>query len=184
MTTSIRLFVSTTRDLDSERAVIARAIAEMPLDLGIEIRRSPSLSPTRHEVLERIAAVDRVYFLLGNDISAPSGLEWQLARENEREILPLRRALKPTPAAQEFARMTPVRWFSYPNSEALVQIISLDLAHLLRSQGNPFGLTTAELARVARFAKRLAKSSPGYAEQMGHEAGGVDQGGVLLERHR
>ena len=106
----LRLFVSATNDLEAERAVIGRSVAELPVQIGIEIRRTPPLLPTYEEVFEKLDAVDRVYFLLGNDITAPAGLEWNLALRLERSILPLRCMPRPTPAAQEFMRMSPLPW--------------------------------------------------------------------------
>ena len=69
----LRLFVSATNDLEAERAIIGRSVAELPVQIGIEIRRTPPLLPTYEEVFEKLDAVDRVYFLLGNDITAPAG---------------------------------------------------------------------------------------------------------------
>ena len=90
MSETLRVFVGTTNDLENERAVIGRVLAELPVQIGIEIRRSPTQWATLEEVYERLANVDRVYFLLGKDITAPAGLEWHLAWQLERSILALR----------------------------------------------------------------------------------------------
>ena len=37
------------------RAVIGRAVAELPVQIGIEIRRSPAQLPTLDEIFEKIA---------------------------------------------------------------------------------------------------------------------------------
>ena len=91
----LRLFVAATNDLEVQRAVVGRAVAELPVQIGIEIRRSPTLLPILDEVFEKVSNVDRVYFLLGNDITAPAGLEWNLAWRLERSLLPLRRSRRP-----------------------------------------------------------------------------------------
>jgi hypothetical protein len=109
MTETLRIFVGVTLDLEAERGVIGKAIAELPVQAPIEIRRTPPLLPTHEEIFERIANCDRVYFLLGNDITAPAGLEWETAWRLERAVLPLRRSPRPTPAAQEFQR-SPRPW--------------------------------------------------------------------------
>ncbi|HAJ36408.1 MAG TPA: hypothetical protein DCL15_12015, partial [Chloroflexi bacterium] len=63
MAETLRIFVGATRDLEAERGVIGKAIAEIPVQLAIEIRRTPPLLPTYEEIFERIANCDRVYFL-------------------------------------------------------------------------------------------------------------------------
>ncbi|MEZ4677557.1 MAG: hypothetical protein R2932_25410 [Caldilineaceae bacterium] len=40
MAETLRLFVSATKDLEAERAVIGHAIAQLPIQIGIEIRRT------------------------------------------------------------------------------------------------------------------------------------------------
>ena len=64
----LRIFVGATTDLEAERAVIGRSVAELPIKIGIEIRRTPPLLPTTAEIVTRLDGVDRVYFLMGNDI--------------------------------------------------------------------------------------------------------------------
>ena len=95
----LRIFVGATSDLEAERAAIGRSVAELPVKIGIEIRRTPPLLPTLDEIARRLEDVHRVYFLMGNDITAPAGLEWHLAWRTERSVLPLRRSPHPTPAA-------------------------------------------------------------------------------------
>ncbi len=75
----LRIFVSATSEFESERAVIGRALADLPIEIGAEIRRTPVNGATYDDIFEMIANVDRVYFLLGQDITAPSGAEWHLA---------------------------------------------------------------------------------------------------------
>ena len=87
----LRLFVSATQDLDAERAAIGRALADLPLQIGMEIRRTPAAGAALETMHELIANVDRFYFLVGQDITAPAGAEWLLAWKLERPVLPLRR---------------------------------------------------------------------------------------------
>ena len=37
----LRIFVSATSEFESERAVIGRALADLPIEIGAEIRRTP-----------------------------------------------------------------------------------------------------------------------------------------------
>jgi hypothetical protein len=175
MTQVLRIFVGATSDLETERAVIGRSVAELPVKIGIEIRRTPPLLPTFDEVAQRLADVDRVYFLMGNDITAPAGLEWHLAWRMERNVLPLRRSTHPTPAANEFFRLTAVRWQNFYTQSELARIVSLDLAHLLQHPANGFGLTVTDLERVAIYIHNLERKS---LQTM--SAGGGAEGSAIL----
>jgi hypothetical protein len=177
MAETLRLFVSATNDLEAERALIGRSIAELPVQIGIEIRRSPVLTPTYDEIFERLANVDRVYFMMGNDITAPAGLEWQLAWRLERTVLPMRRSPRPTPAAQEFFRLVPVPWVEFRTQRDLAQIVSLDLARQLKHPANRYGLTLRELEQLEGYVRRLETRRVAPVE----EPGGAEGSAVLLD---
>lgn len=171
----LRIFVGATSDLEAERAAVGRSVAELPVKIGIEIRRTPPLLPTLDEITRRLEGVDRVYFLMGNDITAPAGLEWHLAWRMDRSVLPLRRSPRPTPAANEFFRLAPVPWHNFGAQADLARLISLDLARMLQDPANRFGLTVMDLERVALYLRGLEKKP---IEVM--SAGGGAEGGAIL----
>ena len=177
MTETLRIFVAATRDLEAERGVIGKAIAELPVQVAIEIRRTPPLLPTYEEIFERIANCDRVYFLLGNDITAPAGLEWATAWRLERSVLPLRRSPRPTPAAQEFQRLSPLPWIDFQNATELARIVSLDVARLLKHPANRYGLLVAELEQLEAYIRRLDRLQAAVDK----EPSGAEGGGVLID---
>ena len=164
--------------LEAERAVIGRSVAELPVQIGIEIRRSPVLLPTLDEIFEKIANVDRVYFLLGNDITAPAGLEWNLAWRLERSVLPLRCSPHPTPATLEFMRLSPLPWTNFRTAGDLSKLVALDLACLLKHPGNRYGLTLVELEQLEIYLRRYEQKAPAVSA----DPGGAEGGGVLLDR--
>ena len=180
MSEILRLFVSATLDLEAERAVIGRVAAELPVQIGIEIRRSPALTPTYDEIFERLANCDRVYFLMGNDITAPAGLEWHVAMRLERDLLPLRRSPHPTPAAQEFFRLLRRSWLDFRTASDLAKIVSLDLARILKHPANRYGLTVHELERLEVYVRQLG----GKELKLPAEPGGAEGGGILLDDGR
>ena len=177
MAQTLRIFVAATNDLETERAVIGRSVAELPVHIAIEIRRAPPLLPTFDEIAQRLENVDRVYFLMGNDITAPAGLEWHLAWRMERSVLALRRSSRPTPAANEFFRLAPVPWQNFHTQSELARLVSLDLARLLQHPANPFGLTVTDMERVALHMRSL-KSKPQETMSAG---GGAEGSAVLLD---
>ena len=180
MAEMLRVFVGATSDLEAERAVIGRSVAELPVQIGIEIRRTPPLLPTWDEIAQRLGDVHRVYFLMGNDITAPAGLEWHLAWRMERGVLPLRRSPHPTPAANEFFRLSPAHWSNFRSQAELAKLVSLDLARLLQHPANPFGLAVADLERIARYMRGLEKK----AVETVREPEGAEGGAILIDTAR
>ena len=178
MAEKLRIFVSATSDLDSERAVIGRALAELPIEIGVEIRRTPVTGASYDDIFEMIANVDRVYFLMGQDITAPSGAEWQLAWKLERSVFALRKPARLTPAAQDFMRLGSFAdWTLFRSSGALKQLVTLDIVRILNNPKNRYGLTMTELELLNRRGAELRASMP----VAGGEPGGAEGGGVLLD---
>ena len=180
MAETLRIFVSATNDLEAERAVIGQLLAELPVQIGAEIRRSPLMGISYDNLFELIANVDRFYFLMGQDITAPAGAEWLLAIQLERSILPLRRAGGRTAAGQEFLRFWPLGWKTFRNRGHLAQIIGLDLIQILLHPTNRYGLSVTEVASLHAHKKKL---SEGMTESLadGDEPGGAEGGGILLD---
>lgn len=177
MAEKLRIFVSATADLEAERAVIGTALAELPVQIGIEIRRTPVQGASYDDIFELIANCDRVYFLLGRDITAPAGAEWHLAWQLERSILPLRSVAKRTPAANEFMRLALVEWLVFRSPAELARIVVLDVIRILNHPKNRYGLTVSELELLGLHAKRIQQS----ALPTPLEPGGAEGGGVLLD---
>jgi hypothetical protein len=177
MAEKLRIFVSATKDLDGERAMIGRALAELPVEIGAEIRRTPSDGASYDDIFELIANVDRLYFLMGSDITAPSGAEWQVAWKLERAILPLRKPARLTPAAQDFLRPSFVEWTWFRSRRELWQIVTQDLVRILNHPKNRYGLSVTELELLNLHGKRLRPRSAAHVQ----EPGGAEGGGVLLD---
>jgi hypothetical protein len=174
MPETLRLFVSATQDLENERAVIGRAVAQLPIQIGIEIRRTPAKGAAYEEIFELISNVDCVYFLMGEDITAPSGAEWFIAWKLERSILPLRRSGRRTPAGQDFMHLYPGQWIRFANSDELARIVALDLIRILHHPTNRYGLHVTEMELLNTHRQRLdAIGSHRLPEPSGAEGGGV-----------
>lgn len=177
MAETLRLFVSATNDLEAERSLIGRAVAQLPVQIGIEIRRTPTRGAAYEEIFELISNVDRFYFLMGEDITAPSGAEWFVAWKLERSLLPLRLVSRRTPAAQDFMRFYPGKWGSFATDEELLRIVTLDLTRILQHPTNRYGLSLTELELLNVHAQRINSS----LQPRLPELGGAEGGGVLLD---
>jgi hypothetical protein len=176
----LRIFVSATNDLEAERAVIGTALAELPIQIGAEVRRTPARGAKYDDIYELIANVDRVYFLMGRDITAPAGAEWHLAWQLERSIAPLRRPGRLTLAAQEFIRTSLVEWQMFREATDLARTVTLDLIRILQHPTNRYGLTVAELELLALRRQKLSAT----AARVAAEPGGAEGGGVILDTGR
>lgn len=178
----LRLFVSATQDLDAERAAIGRALASLPLEIGMEIRRTPAAGASLETMHELVANVDRFYFLLGDDITAPAGAEWFLAWKLERSVLPMRRGNRHTPAALAFLRNAPVEWVAFAGAAEAARLVALDVIRLLHHPANRYGLSVTEFERLAAH-KALLRRTQAAPEPL-PDPGGAEGGGVLLDRGR
>jgi hypothetical protein len=177
MAETLRLFVSATQDLEPERALIGRAVAQLPVQIGIEIRRTPVRGASYEEIFELISNVDRLYFLIGDDITAPSGAEWFIAWRLERSIYPLWRTGLRTPAAQDFMRLYPHKWTQFETPDQLLRLVTLDLVQILQHPTNRYGLNVTELEMLNLHARRLRTGGDTRLP----EPGGAEGGGVLLD---
>ena len=177
MAEKLRLFVSATNDLEASRAVIGRAVADLPIQIGVEIRRTPAHGAAYDDIFELIANVDRAYFMLGRDITAPAGTEWYLGWKLERSMMPLVAAVRRTPAAQEFVRNFPGEWTRFRSRPELARIVTLDLVRILNHPTNRYGLTVHDLELLNLHSKRSIKKTP----DLRGEPGGAEGGGVLLD---
>ncbi|MFN2166442.1 MAG: hypothetical protein ACK2U9_09285, partial [Anaerolineae bacterium] len=96
----IRLFVSASADLEAERDAIGRLVAALPVTLGWEIGRTPLPGSEPDQVTVHVAPYDcdLYIFVLGRDITAPAGSEWDEARRVQHPILALLKRVPRTPA--------------------------------------------------------------------------------------
>jgi len=181
MAEKLRIFVSATRDMEHERSVIGKTLAELPVQIAAEIRRTPVEGASYDDIFELIANVDRVYFLLGADITAPAGAEWQLAEKLERSLYPLRKATRVTLAAQDFMRLGFFHgWTVFRTPSELERLITLDLVRILNHPKNRYGLTLNELELLNLHGRRIRESMP---LPQTDEPTGAEGGGVLLNAH-
>lgn len=187
MAEKLRIFVSATKDLEQERALVGRILAELPVLVGAEIRRSPAEGVDYDTLFELISNVDRIYCLLGRDITAPFGAEWQLAIRLERTIVPYKIQGMRTQAGREFLRIAHAPWKTFQDSTHLGRQIGLDLVDTLLHPENRYGLNLVEVEGLRKSRQDLVQglgrliSSPQTRASEAGEAGGAEGGGVILD---
>lgn len=180
MAETLRIFISATNDLEAERDAIGQTLAELPVQVGVEIRRSPVTGISYDNLFELIANVDRFYFLLGRDITAPAGAEWQLALQLERSIFPMRLAGSRTSAGQEFLHYWPLRWKTFQNRSHAAQLVGLDLIEILLHPTNRYGLSINEVTALHLHKKNISEGLADEAPEV-DEPGGAGGGGILMD---
>ncbi len=187
MAEKLRIFVSATKDLEQERALVGRTLAELPVQVGAEIRRTPAEGVDYDTLFELISNVDRIYFLLGRDITAPFGAEWQLAIRLERTIIPYKLDGMRTQAGREFLRIAHAPWKPFQNSRQLGQQIGLDLIDTLLHPENRYGLQLMEVEGLQQSRQKLRRGLESSVSQSQSGAGGIgvpggaEGGGVILD---
>lgn len=184
----IKLFVSAGPDLERERDVIGRVVADLPVDVGWEIGRTPLVrgrsggqdTDMAEAFSPAVAAnCDFFIFLLGRDITAPAGAEWDAARSTSRPVLALLKDVARTPAGQEFQRYALELWFRYESFQDLKQQVRTALVGYLLRTPERFGLTLPEVERLMTVQQEEV-GQPRPEDQESSAAGG----GVIMPTPR
>jgi hypothetical protein len=182
MVNQVLFYISAASDLEAEREILGRAVTEVPVDLGWRVVQSPAGNGPVD--LEAVAAAGVHVVLMGADIRAPIGLEWQTAwQAGRRPVVLLREDTLRTPAGQEFVRMVgkAQRWGRYRDGADLRrQVMTLLVAHLL-DHAATYVLTPDEISELIALSDKLAASSEAVDEAT---RGGAGDSSVLLSRQR
>ncbi|NOZ28898.1 MAG: hypothetical protein GXP39_12720 [Chloroflexi bacterium] len=177
MAKRFHLFVSAGPDMEVEREIIGRVVAELPVNLGWEIRRTPLPGEPHPADLEAVAHSDLFLLVLGHDISAPVGVEWEAARRSGRRIVSLLRRGPHTPAANIFLRETREEWQRFESAAELEKLVRRALVDLLLERAVDFRLTPEEWEAL----EQLRESEEGEEESsQPPEPAGAGGGGVIL----
>ncbi|MCJ7550083.1 MAG: hypothetical protein MUQ30_10415, partial [Anaerolineae bacterium] len=103
MSKAVLFYISAASDLEAEREILGRAVADVPGDLDFRVVQSSDGNGLVD--VDAIASADVHIVVMGGDIRAPVGLEWQLARQAGRSpVVFLRRGTLRTPSGQDFVR--------------------------------------------------------------------------------
>lgn len=152
MSTPFKLYISAAADLEFERDLLGRAVTEIPVDLNWRIEQSPRLNQPLN--LEALVEADLHLLLLGDDIRAPIGQEWMIARRaGNRPVTFLKSGVGRTMAAREFVRFIKAStiWQPFENSESLRQQALLLLIGQILNRSLEFRLSPIELNNLVSF---------------------------------
>lgn len=150
MAEKLRIYVGATADLAPQRGIISHVLARLPVQVGAEVRRCPPAGASYDDLFELISNVDRFYFLLGKDITAPAGVEWDLAMQIQRVTVPFRHRSVITPGGFLFLTQALLQvrlrdWRFFDTSLELARLVAIELIETLLHPENRYGLTTGEV---------------------------------------
>jgi hypothetical protein len=183
MTSRVRLFVTAAPDLEPEREAIGKAIAQLPVSLGWEIKRTPRRSESLAAALEAVVDCDFYVFLLGTDVTAPVGVEWDTALEASKTPLAFLKDVPHTPAAQAFARfaeMRRVRWTPFGDPQELGILVQETLARRILDRAEAYGLSPVEWETLSALLENQRPEEGQVLEEAVQEPRGAGGGGVIL----
>lgn len=181
MRRAIKLYVSAGRDLERERDVIGRVVAELPVTAGWEIERTPKgRTVTADVALAHVTTCDLFIFVLGADITAPAGSEWDAARRAGRPLLALLKDTVRTPAGQEFQRYGQDVWVRFASAEALERQTRTWLVKQLLDQADRLRLTLPEIEQLAALHEQHQEEPSVASGQPVDRASAAAGGGVIL----
>lgn len=180
MATQVRLFVSAGPPEDQARELLGRTLAELPVNVGWVIKRTPDVDSVPESHLFAL--------LLGRDIVAPAGLELWWALRTEKPVLAYAEAgLSRTPACQAFYHeFRFLDWRPYAQPAALRRAFLLDVGRFLLVHSERYGVTAVEAYTLSAFVRRAETEQAGAPQQDRPDddprdgALGAGGGGVIL----
>lgn len=182
MTEPFKLYISAAAELADERDLLGKSIAELPVDFGWRI----SFSPDKNDPLD----IDLVYqadlhiLLLGTDIRAPIGHEYQQALSAGRNpIAFLKMRVIRTPAADEFVRYARnfSHWRPFESGQELLQSALPMIIERILAKADTFILTPVEIDELGKRLRKLQDFGSGRDENV---RGGAGQSGLILSLDR
>lgn len=176
MATRVRLFISAGPAEEPAREILGRALAELPVNIGWVIKRTPDV--------DAVPECHLFVLILGADIVAPVGLELWWARRTAKPILAYFAEGGRTPAGQVFLQENALLdWKRYSDLPALRRAFVKDICRYLLAHTDQYGVTVAEaetLRGLLAEQEKAAAPKPSAAAPAATRPAGAGGGGVIL----
>jgi hypothetical protein len=178
MRDAILLFLSAAGDVRFERDVVARAVTEIPTSLGWTIRQTPASG--RETDLRTVTRADVHVLILGRDIQAPVGLEWQTARRAGRNVRLFMQNVVRTQAANGFIREVAKYgvWTEFDDAVDLRRHVLVLLGDHLLTHAAEYEIGADERTRLQDWHTTLAP------QKIDDVRAADESGGVILTTER
>jgi len=176
VTAELGIYISAAREQDIECEQIGRLLAEKLTSMRWRIRRTPlhgDLNPDRGVIRQCQFYV----ILLGTDLVAPMGVEWDIVAKSAAFIIGFRDiSCSPSPSADYFARYADISWQQYKKPEDFILAFERILLTQLIDGTPGYGLALEDIELVSAQLKAIEALTPA-PQGTRQEAG---QGGVIL----
>jgi hypothetical protein len=177
----IRLFVSSSPELQLEREVVGQVAAQLPLTLGWQIDHTPMPGELATDNLARVSASDLYVVLLGHDFAAPMGAELRHAHRLDKHPIAYRRQCTLSPSSQDAVRTSGVEWRVFSALDTLRAWITRDMLRSLLQKATALGLDLGELERLLKLAEEKSAELEGDRGLHGRR-GEAGHSGIILGR--
>lgn len=177
----ILLYISAASDLALERETLSKAAIEIPTSLAWRIKQTPG--PNEKLDPAAVARADVHLLIIGNDIRAPVGAEWQAARHAGHTPALFLKNVPHTPAATIFIRDLEryAAWHPYDDvAELRRQMLTLLVEHILE-RTDYYRISPSELQKLRAFQKQLDAEAKKSIDQT---RGGAGASSVVLSTER
>ena len=180
MTRPVHLFVSSSPDLRTERDLVGRVTAALPLTIGWRIDHTPASGEGRQDSANLAGISDLYVLILGHDFAAPMGAEARQALRAGKKPLAYRLRCTYSPAAQDAIRTLDVKWQVYSDPQMFLGLFRRDLVHALLQEAPRLGLLLPEVERLAELEKEADATAA--TEKAEGPRGDAGRSAVILGR--
>ncbi len=178
MATELALYVSAALEMDPECELLGQRLAKLAQSIRWSIKRTPRPHAQENPDLEALAQSHFYLILLGQDITAPIGVEWRAAQEEGATVFAYRSTERTaSPAASVFAQQSGIRWRTYSEPVEFVKDFERRLIQELLEGTPGYGLTLEDIRDLSSRFEETEQSDEGNGGERRRGAGG---GGVIL----
>ncbi|MGD9001287.1 MAG: hypothetical protein PVF04_01385, partial [Anaerolineae bacterium] len=131
--------------------MVGRVVADLPVEVGWEIRHTVGPGEDDREVLAFIGQSDFYLLLLGGDFAAPMGLELRKAQRQGKRVLAYRKHIPHSPSAQRLLRQSDLIWTTFQTLLELKRETSRALAEAILDRGECLGLHMHEVQALLKI---------------------------------
>jgi hypothetical protein len=180
----LRIFISAGPDLETEREVMGKAIASLPVSLGWVIKYTPLHGEPSDSAFQAVESCDFYALLLGRDITAPVGSELRVARQTGKRIAAFLKEVPHTPAAQVFVRQSPVQWKQFGSEGTLRSLLQKSIVDQILEQADSYRITVADWEGLSSLSARLDEEVPEEKDETTPPHRGAGSDAVIISPQR
>ena len=179
MAKELAVYVSASPEMDAECELLGQLLAGLIPSIQWTIKRTPGRRQRANPDANALQNSHFFVMLLGMDIKAPMGVEWNLSGEFGLARFIYRKvSVSSSPATSYFVHHSAVEWQPYRHPRGFVQRFERDLLEELVKGTPGYGLQVRHIAEVVQRLDALRQWEG--AEMAQENRRGAGRGGVIL----